>query len=44
MDISRTQAFYIYKSTKVVVIRQYKNFILTTLEVVALGFEGLKNG
>lgn len=42
-DLSKAQAFYIHELTKIVMVGQYKDFVLTAFEIVASGLEGFNN-
>ncbi len=42
-DLSGVQAFYIHKLDKVVVICQYRNFVLATSTVEVSSFQSLNN-
>ena len=42
-DMTKTQAFHIYKMKKVVIITKYINFVIATFEIVLPCFESFNN-
>lgn len=43
-NLSRAQTLCIHELTKVVMVHEHENFVLTTFKVVLPGLESLKNG
>lgn len=43
VDQSRAQILYIYETTKVVIVSEIEDFVLTALQVVASSFEDFNN-
>ena len=43
-DLSRAQALYIHKITKVIVVFKFKNLMFATFQVVVPSFECSNNG
>lgn len=44
LNLSGAQVLYIHEPTEVVIVREHKNFMLTTFKIMPSGFQSFNNG